>query len=136
MVYYRPNGNNMRAAHARRAGEEATMSGPGSRRRDDDAAFPLPISGLFADLELGVGAVNLPDGFFAASSAIQIEIIADWQREFEVLRLRAMVKLYRDLAAALPQCSEAEKLERFRVTCQSLELDFPEDMPALLAKYE
>lgn len=112
------------------------MSDPGSRRKDDPAAFPLPIGGLFADLELGVGAVNLPDGFFAASSAIQIEVIADWQRAFETLRLRAMVRLYRDLAAALPQCSDAEKLERFRVTCQSLELDCPEDMPALLAKYE
>jgi hypothetical protein len=74
--------------------------------------------------------------FFAASSAIQIEVISDWQREFEELRLRALVKLYRDLAAALPQCSDAEKLERFRITCQSLELDVPEDMATLLATYE
>jgi hypothetical protein len=136
MVYYQPNGNNMRAAHAWGNGEASTMSDSGSRRKDDPAAFPLPISGLFADLELGVGCLSLPDMFFAASSAIQIEVISDWQREFEELRLRALVKLYRDLAAALPQCSDAEKLERFRITCQSLELDVPEDMATLLATYE
>lgn len=111
------------------------MSGSSSRRHDDPAAFPLPIGGLFADLELGVGCINLPDGFFAASSAIQIEVISDWQRAFDELRLRALVRLYRDLAAALPQCSDAEKLERFRVTCQSLDLECPDDMNALLAKF-
>ena len=111
------------------------MSDSGSRRRDDPAAFPLPITGLFADLELGVGCLNLPDGFFAASSAIQIEVISDWQRSLDELRLRALVRLYRDLAAALPNCSDAEKLERFRVTCQSLEIDCPDDIDALLAKY-
>jgi len=111
------------------------MSDPGSRRRDDPAAFPLPITGLFADLELGVGCLNLPDGFFAASSAIQIEVISDWQRSLDELRLRALVRLYRDLAAALPNCSDAERLERFRVTCQSLEIDCPDDITALLAKY-
>lgn len=112
------------------------MSDPDSRRIDDGAALALPISGLFADFELGVGRVNLPDGFFDASSAIQIEIIADWQRDFEELRLRALVRLYRDLAAALPHCCDAEKLQRLRITCQSLELECPEDMAALLAKYD
>ncbi len=111
------------------------MSDSSSRRRDDPAAFPLPIGGLFADLELGVGCVNLPDGFFAASSAIQIEVLSDWQRAFEELRLRALARLYRDLASALPNCSDAEKFERFRVTCESLDIDFPADMPALLARY-
>jgi len=111
------------------------MSDSSSRRRDDPAAFPLPIGGLFADLELGVGCINLPDGFFAASSAIQIEVLSDWQRAFEELRLRALVRLYRDLASALPNCSDAEKFERFRVTCESLDIDFPADMPALLARY-
>jgi hypothetical protein len=110
------------------------MSTSGSRRGDDPAAFPLPIGGLFADFELGVGCVNLPDDFFAASSAIQIEVISDWQNAFEELRLRALVRLYRDLAGALPHCSDAEKFERFRVTCQSLEIDCPEDITALLAR--
>lgn len=134
LVYFRPNGNNMRGAHALGAGERPAMNDSGASRGDDPGAFPLPIGGLFADLELGVGCINLPDDFFAASSAIQIEIISDWQRGFEELRLRALVHLYRDLAAALPHCSEAERLERFRVTCKSLDIALPADMPALLAR--
>ena len=111
------------------------MSGSRSGRGADPAAFPIPVSGLFADLELGVGCINLPDDFFAASSAIQIEVIADWQRELHELRLRALVKLYRDLAAALPDMGDDERLERFRVTCHSLDIEVPEDMAALLARY-
>lgn len=110
------------------------MSNSGSHRREDPAAFPLPMSGLFADLELGVGCINLPDDFFAASSAIQIEVISDWQRAFAELRLRALVRLYRDLCGALAHCSDTEKLERFRVTCQSLDIEVPDDMPALLER--
>jgi hypothetical protein len=82
MVYFRPNGNNMRGIRALGAGEESAMSDSGPPRGDDPAAFPLPMSGLFADLELGVGCINLPDDFFSASSAIQIEVISDWQRAF------------------------------------------------------
>jgi hypothetical protein len=134
MVYFRPNGNNMRGIRALGAGEKSAMSDSGSHRGDDPAAFPLPMSGLFADLELGVGCINLPDDFFSASSAIQIEVISDWQRAFEELRLRALASLYRDLCGALPHCSDAEKLERFRVTCQSLDIDLPDDMSALLAR--
>ena len=113
--------------------EDNAMSGP--RRHDDPAAFPLPISGLFADLELGIGVVNLPDDFFAASSAVQIEVLTDWQRALEELRLRALVQLYRNLADALGELSDEQKLERFRVTCQSLDIDCPDDMTALLQQY-
>jgi hypothetical protein len=135
MMYCWPNGNNMRAAKACPTGEAASMSDKPPRRHDDPAAFPLPMSGLFADLELGVGCVNLPDDFFAASSAIQIEVLSDWQRALDELRSRALVRLYRDLSAALGDVSEAEKLERFRVTCQSLDIVCPDDMTALLHLY-
>jgi len=111
------------------------MSARSPRRHDDPAAFPLPMSGLFADLELGIGHVNLPDDFFATSSAIQIEVLSDWQRALDELRLRALVRLYRDLATALGDIPDAEKLERFRVTCQSLDIACPDDMAALLQQY-
>ncbi|HJV60271.1 MAG TPA: hypothetical protein VJ743_04955 [Albitalea sp.] len=110
------------------------MSDSRARRHDDPAAFPLPMNGLFADLELGVGCVNLPDDFFAASGAIQIEVLGDWQRAFEELRLRAVVRLYRELSAALPDLSDEEKLQRFRITCQSLDIDVPDDMASLLQR--
>jgi len=123
------------SARALGAGEEFSMSNSSSRRRGDPAAFPLPIGGLFADLELGGGCINLPDDFFAASGAIQVEVISDWQRALEELRHRALVRLYRDLADALPDCSDAGKMERFRVTCQRLEIECPEDMTPLLARF-
>jgi len=126
----------MRAASVRRVGEEPSMSEGDARRRKDPAAFPLPIGGLFADLELGVGCVNLPDEFHAASSAIQIEVISDWQRAFDEQRQRALARLYRDLASALgDEVSDDEKLQRFRVTCQSLDIACPEDMATILARY-
>jgi hypothetical protein len=125
----------MRAAGVGGVEEGVSMSDRSSRRGGDPAAFPLPLSGLFADLELGVGAVNLPDDFFAVSSAVQIEVIADWQRALEELRLRALVQMYRDLAQALGDASDDEKLQRFRVTCESLEIECPADMPALLQRY-
>jgi len=105
------------------------------RRRDYDAAFALPLSGLMCDLELGIGGVQLPDEFFAASPAVQIEVIADWQRSLEDLRLRALAELWRKLGAALGDCSDDEKMERFRVTCRSLEIDCPQDMAAVLARF-
>lgn len=111
------------------------MSDSRARRHDDPAAFPLPLTGLFADLELGVGCINLPDDFFEVSSAIQIEILADWQRGFDELRLRAVVRLYRDLASALPDLTEEEKLQRFRITCQSLDIEIPDDMTTLLQRF-
>jgi hypothetical protein len=135
MMYCRPNGNNMRAARPRPTGGHSSMSDKPPRRHDDPAAFPLPMSGLFADLELGVGCVNLPDDFFAASSAIRIEVLSDWQRALDELRSQALVQLYRDLAAALGDVPDSEKLERFRVTCQSLDIACPDDMAALLQRY-
>ena len=101
----------------------------------DPAAFPLPISGLFADFEMGIGCISLPDDFFAASGAIQIEVIADWQRAFDELRRRALVRLYRDVTSAYPNLPGEQKLERFRVTCQSLDIDCPDDIADLLQRY-
>ena len=111
------------------------MSESQRRRRDYDAAFPLPMPGLLCDLEMGIGGVQLPDDFFTASPAVQIEVIVDWQRSFEDLRLRALANLYRALAAKLGDCPDAEKLERFRATCRSLEIDCPADMSAVLAAH-
>jgi hypothetical protein len=111
------------------------MSESDRRRRDYDAAFPLPMPGLLCDLEMGIGGVHLPDEFFAASPAIQIEVITDWQRSLAELRMRALATLFRTLAAALGDCPEAEKMERFLATCQSLEIECPADMAAVLARY-
>jgi hypothetical protein len=125
---------NANAANASGAGEDSSMSASHSRRHDDPAAFPLPVGGLFADLEMGIGTVRLPDDFHAASSAVQIEVIADWQRAFDELRQRALARLYRDLAGALGDLTDEEKLERFRITCKSLDIACPDDMTTLLQR--
>ncbi len=106
------------------------------RRRDYDAAFALPMAGLLCDLEMGIGGVQLPDEFFAASPALQIEVIADWQRALEDFRMRALVSLWCKLGAALGSCSDGEKMERFRVTCRSLDIECPKDMAAVLARHQ
>lgn len=103
-----------------------------ARRHDDPAAFPIPISGLFADLELGIGALGLPDDFFAVSGAVQIEIIVDWQRALEQTRRRALMQLYTEATASFEGLSVAEKIERFRVTCQSLNIDCGNELADLV----
>ena len=111
------------------------MSESDRRRRDYDAAFPLPMPGLLCDLEMGIGGVHLPDDFFTASPAVQIEVIADWQKALGELRMGALAKLFRALSAALGDCPEAEKMERFRATCRSLEIECPDEMAAVLARH-
>jgi hypothetical protein len=111
------------------------MSESDRRRRDYDAAFALPLPGLLCDLEMGIGGVQLPDEFFAASPAIQIEVITDWQKSLAELRLRALAQLFHALAAALGDCPEAQKMDRFRATCASLEIECPADMESVLARY-
>src|SRR5438105_1938325 len=77
--------------------QESSMSAKRGRHHDLSAALPLPINGLLADLELGIGGLSLPDDFFRTSSAIQIEIISDWQRALNEKRLEALARLYNDL---------------------------------------
>ena len=45
----------------------------------DDEGFAQPVHGLFADLDAGLGCINLPDDFALAPSANQLSVIADWQ---------------------------------------------------------
>ena len=115
-------------------GQPTAVGESDRRRRDYDAAFALPMPGLLCDLEMGIGGVQLPDEFFAASPAVQVEVIVDWQRSLDELRLHALAKLYRSLSAALGDCPDAEKMERFRATCKSLEIECPANMTAVLVR--
>ena len=69
------------------------MSDPCAYGQGASAARPVPISGLFADLELGIGALNLPDRLWAASGEVQLEVIKDWLGALERLRQRALMQL-------------------------------------------
>jgi hypothetical protein len=99
------------------------------------AGLQLPMLGLYADLELGRGSVCLPDDFAACSCAVQIEVIADWQRALAKYRERALVQMYLALSAAQPELGAGQRMERFRSTCESLGIEVPADFAAILQQY-
>lgn len=51
----------------------------------DDTPFALPLLGLYADLELGHGAIHLPDEFHAAPRAVQLRVLEDWLKGLQAL---------------------------------------------------
>lgn len=65
-----------------------TPSDPAFDDPDDgeDTPFHLPVLGLYADLEMGCGAVQLPDEFHAAPAALRQRVLDDWLRGLQALR--------------------------------------------------
>ena len=100
-----------------------------------DDGFAQPVHGLFADLDAGLGCINLPDDFAQAPSANQLSVIADWQRALDDHRRRALVGLFRELSAATGDAPLPERLDRFRATCATLGLECPPDMGLLLQQH-
>lgn len=100
-----------------------------------DEGFAQPIHGLFADLDAGLGCINLPDDFAQAPSANQLSVINDWQRSLDAHRRRALVGLFRELSAATGDAPLPERLARFRDTCATLGLECPADMGLLLQQH-
>jgi hypothetical protein len=110
-------------------------SGPADFSCADDESFVQPVHGLFADLDAGLGCINLPDDFAQAPSAAQLSVIADWQRALDAHRRRALVGLFRELSAATGDAPLPERLARFRATCATLGLECPPDMGLLLQQH-
>lgn len=112
------------------------MDGPDiSDDATEAAGLQLPMLGLYADLELGRGSVSLPDEFADCSCAVQLEVIADWQRALSKYREQALVQMYLTLSAAQPELPQAQRLERFRSTCDSLGIQVPADFADILQHY-
>ena len=111
-------------------------SGPAELSCVDDEGFAQPVHGLFADLDAGIGCINLPDDFALAPSANQLRVIADWQRSLDAHRRRALVGLFRELSAATGETAPLpERLARFRASCATLGLECPPDMGLLLQQH-
>lgn len=102
---------------------------------DDDDTLVLPLHGLFADLDAGIGCIGLPDDFAQAPAAIQLKVIADWQAALESQRRRAIVALFRELSAIAADAPLPERLARLRETCLALGVDYPADMGLLLQQH-
>jgi len=99
---------------------------------DEGDSFPLPLGGLFADLDTGEGALQLPDEFLQAPPQVQLQLIADWQRGLARLRLAAFERLYADLRARHRGASAEEIAQRFQQACRRLGQAWPPEMAGRL----
>ena len=98
-------------------------------------AFQLPLCGLFADLEEGMGSVRLVDDFHARPALTQLAIIRDWERDLSTAKLRALVQLYAETADTSESTSAPEKLKAFEVVCTSLGIACPPSFPLALQRF-
>jgi hypothetical protein len=98
----------------------------------EQEAFQLPQPGLFADLDCGSASVGLSDEFRELPGAVQLRILADWQRGLEEARRTALARLFRDVTAAIDEVELPQKLIRFRQACGLMGIECPADMAILL----
>jgi hypothetical protein len=99
---------------------------------EDSGPFHMPVRGLFADLDVGSGSVSLPDEFTKIPPSLQAEVLQDWMRDLEQLRRRALLQIYRDMAAHWQGLPTAERIAAFRSTCEQAGLDLPVDFAIVL----
>jgi len=99
---------------------------------EDSGPFHMPVRGLFADLDVGAGSVCLPDEFTKIAPSLQAEVLQDWMRDLEQLRRRALLQIYRDMAAHWQGIPVTERIAAFRSTCEQAGLDLPVDFAVML----
>lgn len=97
--------------------------------------FQLPLSGLYADLDAGEGSLNFSDDFLSAPGTVQLEVIRDWRVALERQHERALVHLYHEVTTEVHDAPTPDKLRRFRMHCQRLGIECPDDMAILLQRY-
>lgn len=99
----------------------------------DPDEFQLPLSGLYADLEMGRGSIRLTDEFRECPSLVKLELIRDWQRSLARYRHEAMAQFARELTGDADGLPAHERRELFRSTCATLRIDVPTGFDALTA---
>ena len=95
---------------------------------EDSGPFHLPVQGLYADLDMGLGSVRLPDEFSDIPPSLQAEVLQDWMHALEQLRRRALTQIYRDMSARCKNLSPAERVAAFRSSCEQAGLEVPADL--------
>lgn len=93
----------------------------------DPDEFQLPVCGLFADLELGRGSVQLPDDFQHGASLAKLLVLRDWQRALHSYRHEALRQFEQELSVGQPQLPASERLGLLRSTCDALRIELPEE---------
>jgi hypothetical protein len=98
------------------------VAGPSTCDVDE---FQLPISGLYADLELGTASLRLPDEFSQCSGLVQLKLLGQWQRALLRYRHAALRRFAQELSSGTPGMDEAQRDTLLRRTCESLRIDLP-----------
>lgn len=97
----------------------------------DADEFQLPLSGLYADLELGRGSIRLTSDFLACSSLVKLELLRDWQRSLARYRHEAMTQFAKELTGGTEGLAAGERLAMFRTACETLHIEVPTGFDAL-----
>ena len=97
----------------------------------DPDEFQMPLSGLYADLELGRGSIRLTDDVLACPSLVKLELIRDWQRSLAQYRHEAMTQFARELTGGASGMAAGERMALFRSACETLQIDVPTGFDAL-----
>jgi hypothetical protein len=100
----------------------------------DPDEFQLPVTGLFADLELGRGSVLLNDEFLHCPSLVKLQLLRDWQRSLARYRNDAMAQFAHELTGGSPGLAPTERLALLRSTCENLRIEVPSGFDAMLTE--
>ncbi len=116
--------------------EIAAMTAPAQRAGGtcDPDEFQLPVGGLFADLELGRGSVQLPDDFQHSASLAKLLVLRDWQRALQRYRHEALCQFERELCRGQPLLPDAERVALLRSTCDALRIELPDEFATATAE--
>lgn len=99
-------------------------------RRSD--ALHLPVSGLFADVDLGFGAVALADDVASLPAARRLRILRDWNSALKSEADRALVELFHESVAATGSRSIVQQVDHFKRSCKAEGVFCPSDFAVLL----
>lgn len=112
--------------------------GGGSFKHDlesGDAAFHLPIPGLFVDLDSASGSIALTDEFSAASPKTRVAVLQHWIRALASEREIALVQMFREFAELSSSSTIVSQVEQFRLRCSQEGIYCPDELPILLQRY-
>ncbi len=96
-------------------------------KRPSEEAFQLPLSGLYADVDAGVGSIRLNDEFADCDVVNQLRIVQDWQRNLASVQAKVLRTLFKSRFATLKVPLD-EQLARFDRYCSRLGLEPSTDL--------
>jgi len=93
------------------------------------------LPGLFADLDVGSGALALSDEFMRASPIVRARVAQHWIRSMEIESEKALVAAFHRFAKKSAGATIVLQIERFRELCDREKVACPDDLAVLLQRY-